>query len=359
MGVFITVRDLLNKYQKDDLVPTLIYFDADKKDTISRIGLDGLVSKEGHITENELEEYIEIIKNIKEEFYMIDFANITKEQQDYMNTIENIEKHNDGATIKRIPKERLKHLIDKKFKETNKNCSYFIAKDFIKEENASENSIIISNAFNYCRLKFVKGSLSIFEGPTLSSLKLISNIILDNFTIALMKTNPNQSFITYIDCLQECYKQIQSIKNLSNSTIKAIMQINGFSCLLSSQIYLPSYITKKQFETYVQDCDCNGNLMISIHKNYCPKFRMNITFADFKNSIELYNIKQKMMKKEKWNFISLNLIENKIVSPESNNIEKLSDWLNEYVNNAKSDEPESYDYYIEPDDLKYYPYWKI
>lgn len=322
-----TVRDLLKICQKENLNLAIIYFDSDKNDTLSRLAIKNIVNKNGCITKEELKEYLENIKNIAKNY--------------------------DKTALASLPITTLNHLIEEQFVIANNNCRYHVINDIIVEQKEAQNSIIICNDFNYCKLKRIKDKFSLFEGSVLDDLKFVKSILLSKITTYIIS---KFNIINYTLCLQKCYTQMQSVKNFTNATIKAIMQINSYNCL-ESQIILPSYITQSEIDNYIKDCDCTGNLMIGIHKNYCPKFRMNITFDEFTDIVASYNIKQKLIKKEKFNFKATQLIINEITF-QDDSVKKLSDWFNEYIDNAKSDEPESYDYYIEPDDLKYYPYWK-
>lgn len=304
----VTVSDLLNKKNTN-----FIYFDIDSDDNIIRVGYENFI-RNGKLTDEELNSCLDTFKL------------------------------RNSLAIKPLRQK----LNEQGFYLSKRKCMYRIYNNKIFDSNCS--AITLYNGYNYCRIIIDENILYVEESTKLSNLKNIYTIGLDNITVLILKIfkDKRSALIHLIDI---CFQNIKSITELSKDAIKYLLQLDCITLHNDKRIYTNKlHVTEDEANKYLAKMNCQSNEMQEIFRTYKPKYLMATTFKNFStaNWIALKaNISG--IKQQKLNA-------NNLISNVFNKKKTVSDLLNEYISIIKAQSDMTY--YINTNDLKFYPYWK-
>lgn len=304
----VIVSDLLNK--KDT---NFIYFDIDSNDNIIRVGYENFI-RNGKLTDEELNSCLDTFKL------------------------------RNSLAIKPLRQK----LNEQGFYLSKRKCMYRIYNNKIFDSNCR--AITLYNGYNYCRIIIDENILYVEESTKLSNLKNIYTIDLDNITVLILKFfKDKRSALTRL--IDICFQNIKSITELSKDAIKYLLQLDCITLHNDKRIYTNKlHVTEDEANKYLAKMNCQSNEMQEIFRTYKPKYLMATTFKNFSTAnwiaakANISGIKQQKLNA------------NNLISNVLNKKKTVSDLLNEYISiiKAKSDMT----YYINNNDLKYYPYWR-
>lgn len=304
----VTVSDLLNK--KDT---NFIYFDIDSYDNIIRVGYENFI-RNGKLTDEELSSCLDTFKL------------------------------RNSLAIKPLRQK----LNEQGFYLSKRKCRYRIYNNKIFDSNCS--AITLYNGYNYCHIIIDENILYVEESTKLSNLKNIYTIDLDNITVLILKIfKDKRSALTRL--IDICFQNIKSITELSKDAIKYLLQLDCITLHNDKRIYTNKlHVTEDEANKYLAKMNCQSNEMQEIFRTYKPKYLMATTFNNFSTASWIAT-KAKMIGVKQIELNAINLITNVYKGKK-----KVSDLLNEYIPiiKAQSEMP----YYIDTNDLKFYPYWK-
>ena len=304
----VTVSDLINKKNTN-----FIYFDIDSDDNIIRVGYENFI-RNGKLTDEELNSCLDTFKL------------------------------RNSLAIKPLRQK----LNEQGFYLSKRKCMYRIYNNKIFDSNCR--AITLYNGYNYCRIIIDENILYVEESTKLSNLKNIYTIDLDNITVLILKIfkDKRSALIRLIDI---CFQNIKSITELSQDTIEYLLQL---ACILlhnNKREYIHTLrITEYETDKYFAKMNCQSEEMKEICNVCKPDYLIDMTFDDF-SKYKWIATKAKMIGLKQIELNAINLITNVYKGKK-----KVSDLLNEYIPiiKAQSEMP----YYIDTNDLKFYPYWK-
>ena len=304
----VTVSDLLNKKNTN-----FIYFDIDNKDNIIRVGYENFI-RNGKLTDEELNSCLDTFKL------------------------------RNSLAIKPLRQK----LNEQGFYLSKRKCMYRIYNNKIFDSNCR--AITLYNGYNYCRIIIDENILYVEESTKLSNLKNIYTIDLDNITVLILKIfKDKRSALTRL--IDICFQNIKSITELSKDAIKYLLQLDCITLHNDRRIYTNKlHITEDEANKYLAKMNCQSNEMQEIFRTYKPKYLMATTFKNFSTANWIAakaNISE--IKQQKLNA-------NNLISNVLNKKKTVSDLLNEYISIIKAQSDMTY--YINTNDLKFYPYWK-
>ena len=304
----VSVSDLLNR--KDT---NFIYFDIDNNDNIIRVGYENFI-RNGKLTDEELSSCLDTFKL------------------------------RNSLAIKPLRQK----LNEQGFYLSKRKCMYRIYNNKIFDSNCS--AITLYNGYNYCRIIIDENILYVEESTKLSNLKNIYTIDLDNITVLILKIfKDKRSALTRL--IDICFQNIKSITELSKDAIKYLLQLDCITLHNDKRIYTNKlHVTEDEANKYLAKMNCQSNEMQEIFRTYKPKYLMATTFNNFSTAnwiaakANISGIKQQKLNA------------NNLISNVLNKKKTVSDLLNEYIPIIKAQSDMTY--YINTNDLKYYPYWK-
>ena len=304
----VTVSDLLNKKNTN-----FIYFDIDSDDNIIRVGYENFI-RNGKLTDEELNSCLDTFKL------------------------------RNSLAIKPLRQK----LNEQGFYLSKRKCMYRIYNNKIFDSNCS--AITLYNGYNYCRIIIDENILYVEESTKLSNLKNIYTIDLDNITVLILKIfKDKRSALTRL--IDICFQNIKSITELSKDAIKYLLQLDCITLHNDKRIYTNKlHVTEDEANKYLAKMNCQSNEMQEIFRTYKPKYLMATTFNNFYTANWIAakaNISGKKQQK---------LNANNLISNVLNKKKTVSDLLNEYISIIKAQSDMTY--YINTNDLKFYPYWK-
>lgn len=304
----VSVSDLLNR--KDT---NFIYFDIDSDDNIIRVGYENFI-RNGKLTDEELNSCLDTFKL------------------------------RNSLAIKPLRQK----LNEQGFYLSKRKCMYRIYNNKIFDSNCR--AITLYNGYNYCRIIIDENILYVEESTKLSNLKNIYTIDLDNITVLILKIFKDKcsALIRLIDI---CFQNIKSITELSKDAIKYLLQLDCITLHNDRRIYTNKlHITEDEANKYLAKMNCQSNEMQEIFRTYKPKYLMATTFNNF-STANWIAAKAKMIGVKQRELNAINLISNVL-----NKKKTVSDLLNEYIPIIKAQSDMTY--YINTNDLEFYPYWK-
>lgn len=304
----VSVSDLLNR--KDT---NFIYFDSDSNDNIIRVGYENFI-RNGKLTDEELNSCLDTFK-LRNSLAIKPLRQKLKEQGFYL---------------------------------SKRKCMYRIYNNKIFDSNCS--AITLYNGYNYCRIIIDENILYVEESTKLSNLKNIYTIDLDNITVLILKIfKDKRSALTRL--IDICFQNIKSITELSKDAIKYLLQLDCIILHNDKRIYTNKlHVTEDEANKYLAKMNCQSNEMQEIFRTYKPKYLMATTFNNFSKANWIAakaNISR--IKQQKLNA-------NNLISNVLNKKKTVSDLLNEYISIIKAQSDMTY--YINTNDLEFYPYWK-
>lgn len=304
----VSVSDLLNR--KDT---NFIYFDIDSDDNIIRVGYENFI-RNGKLTDEELNSCLDTFKL------------------------------RNSLAIKPLRQK----LNEQGFYLSKRKCMYRIYNNKIFDSNC--HAITLYNDYNYCRIIIDENILYVEESTKLSKLNNIYTIELDNITVLILKIfKDKRSALTHL--IDICFQNIKSITELSKDAIKYLLQLDCITLHNDKRIYTNKlHITEDEANKYLAKMNCQSNEMQEIFRTYKPKYLMATTFNNF-STAKWIAAKAKIsgIKQQKLNA-------NNLISNVLNKKKTVSDLLNEYISIIKAQSDMTY--YINTNDLKFYPYWK-
>lgn len=304
----VSVSDLLNR--KDT---NFIYFDIDSDDNIIRVGYENFI-RNGKLTDEELNSCLDTFKL------------------------------RNSLAIKPLRQK----LNEQGFYLSKRKCMYHIYNNKIFDSNCR--AITLYNGYNYCRIIIDENILYVEESTKLSNLKNIYTIDLDNITVLILKIfKDKRSALTRL--IDICFQNIKSITELSKDAIKYLLQLDCITLHNDRRIYTNKlHVTEDEANKYLAKMNCQSNEMQEIFRTYKPKYLMATTFNNFSTAnwiaakANISGIKQQKLNA------------NNLISNVLNKKKTVSDLLNEYIPIIKAQSDMTY--YINTNDLKFYPYWK-
>lgn len=304
----VSVSDLLNR--KDT---NFIYFDIDSDDNIIRVGYENFI-RNGKLTDEELNSCLDTFKL------------------------------RNSLAIKPLRQK----LNEQGFYLSKRKCMYRIYNNKIFDSNC--HAITLYNGYNYCRIIIDENILYVEESTKLSNLKNIYTIDLDNITVLILKIfKDKRSALTRL--IDICFQNIKSITELSKDAIKYLLQLDCITLHNDKRIYTNKlHVTEDEANKYLAKMNCQSNEMQEIFRTYKPKYLMATTFNNFSTTdwiaakANISGIKQQKLNA------------NNLISNVLNKKKTVSDLLNEYISIIKAQSDMTY--YININDLKFYPYWK-
>lgn len=304
----VSVSDLLNR--KDT---NFIYFDIDSDDNIIRVVYENFI-RNGKLTDEELNSCLDTFKL------------------------------RNSLAIKPLRQK----LNEQGFYLSKRKCMYRIYNNKIFDLNC--HAITLYNGYNYCRIIIDENILSVEESTKLSKLNNIYTIELDNITVLILKIfKDKRSALTHL--IDICFQNIKSITELSKDAIKYLLQLDCITLHNDKRIYTNKlHVTEDEANKYLAKMNCQSNEMQEICNVCKPDYLIDMTFDDF-SKYKWIATKAKMIGVKQIELNAINLITNVYKGKK-----KVSDLLNEYIPiiKAQSEMP----YYIDTNDLKFYPYWK-
>lgn len=304
----VSVSDLLNR--KDT---NFIYFDIDSDDNIIRVGYENFI-RNGKLTDEELNSCLDTFKL------------------------------RNSLAIKPLRQK----LNEQGFYLSKRKCMYRIYNNKIFDSNCS--AITLYNGYNYCRIIIDENILYVEESTKLSNLKNIYTIDLDNITVLILKIFKDKRSVL-IRLIDICFQNIKSITELSKDAIKYLLQLDCITLHNDRRIYTNKlHVTEDEANKYLAKMNCQSNEMQEIFRTYKPKYLMATTFNNF-STANWIAAKAKISRIKQQKLNANNLILNVL-----NKKKTVSDLLNEYISIIKAQSDMTY--YINTNDLKYYPYWK-
>lgn len=304
----VSVSDLLNR--KDT---NFIYFDIDSADNIIRVGYENFI-RNGKLTDEELNSCLDTFKL------------------------------RNSLAIKPLRQK----LNEQGFYLSKRKCMYRIYNNKIFDSNC--HAITLYNGYNYCRIIIDENILSVEESTKLSKLNNIYTIELDNITVLILKIfKDKRSALTRL--IDICFQNIKSITELSKDAIKYLLQLDCITLHNDKRIYTNKlHVTEDEANKYLAKMNCQSNEMQEIFRTYKPKYLMATTFNNF-STANWIAAKANISRKKQQKLNANNLISNVL-----NKKKTVSDLLNEYISIIKAQSDMTY--YINNNDLKFYPYWK-
>lgn len=304
----VSVSDLLNR--KDT---NFIYFDIDSDDNIIRVGYENFI-RNGKLTDEELNSCLDTFKL------------------------------RNSLAIKPLRQK----LNEQGFYLSKRKCMYRIYNNKIFDSNC--HAITLYNGYNYCRIIIDENILSVEESTKLSKLNNIYTIELDNITVLILKIfKDKRSALTSL--IDICFQNIKSITELSKDAIEYLVQLDCITLHNDKRIYTNKlHITEDEANKYLAKMNCQSNEMQEIFRTYKPKYLMATTFNNFSTTkwiaakANISGIKQQKLNA------------NNLISNVLNKKKTVSDLLNEYISIIKAQSDMTY--YINANDLEFYPYWK-
>lgn len=303
----VTVSDLLNR--KDT---NFIYFDIDSDDII-RVGYENFI-RNGKLTDEELNSCLDTFKL------------------------------RNSLAIKPLRQK----LNEQGFYLSKRKCMYRIYNNKIFDSNC--HAITLYNGYNYCRIIIDENILYVEESTKLSNLKNIYTIDLDNITVLILKIFKDKRSVL-IRLIDICFQNIKSITELSKDAIKYLLQLDCITLHNDKRIYTNKlHVTEDEANKYLAKMNCQSNEMQEIFRTYKPKYLMATTFKNF-STANWIAAKANISGKKQQKLNANNLISNVL-----NKKKTVSDLLNEYILIIKAQSDMTY--YINTNDLEFYPYWK-